>query len=111
MANENMNGEKTIINNTTSIVGDITAKENFIINGTVNGNIKIRGHNLLLGPKGRIDGNVDAQNVKILGHMTGDIKATGKVEITKDAHYSGNITSKGITVENGANFNASVKLG
>ena len=111
MANENMNEAKTYISNTTSILGDITGKGNLIIDGTVNGNIRIVGHNLLLGPKGRIDGNVDAQNVKITGHMKGDIKATGKVEITKDAHYSGNVTSKGISVENGADFNASVKLG
>ena len=103
--------EKTIINNTTSIVGDITAKENFIVNGTVKGSIKIGGHNLLLGSKGRIEGDVDAQDVKIFGHMTCDIKATGKVEITKEANYSGNIISKSITVEDGANFNGSVKLG
>ena len=111
MANENLKEGQTIINNTTSIVGDITAKENFVINGSVSGSIKIGGNDLLLGPKGRIDGNVDAQNVKIIGHMKGDIKATGKVEITKDSHYSGNVTSKGISVENGADFNASVKLG
>ena len=111
MANGNKDEEKTIINNTTSIVGDITAKENFIVNGTVKGSIKIGGHSLLLGSKGRIEGDVDAQNVKIFGHMTGDIKATGNVEITKEANYSGKVTSKGISVENGANFNASVKLG
>ena len=111
MANENINEAKTYISNSTSLVGDITGKGNLIIDGTVNGNIKIEGHELLLGPKGRIDGDVDAQNVKIVGHMSGDIKASGKVEITKDAHYSGNITSKGISVENGADFNASVKLG
>ena len=43
--------------------------------------------------------------------MTGNINATGKVEISKEANYSGKITSKSISVENGANFNASVKLG
>ena len=111
MANENLNEAKTYINNTTTIVGDVTAKDQLIIDGTVKGNIKIGGHNLLLGPNGRIEGDVDVQNAKIIGHMTGDIKATGNVEITKEANYSGKVTSKGISVENGANFNASVKLG
>ena len=111
MANESMNEEKTYINNTTAVTGDITTKAELIVNGTVNGNIKVEGHNLLLGSKGQIEGNVDAQNVKIIGHMTGDIKAAGKVEIAKEANYSGKVNSKGISVENGASFNASVKLG
>ena len=103
--------EKTSISNSTSIVGDIKAEEHLIINGTIKGNVEITNYNFFLGPSGRIEGQVHAQNVRIRGHMKGEIQAKGKVEITKEANYSGNVTSKGISVEDGANFNASVKLG
>jgi cytoskeletal protein CcmA (bactofilin family) len=43
--------------------------------------------------------------------MRGEIKANGTVEITKEADFSGNIESKGVSVEQGAFFDASVKLG
>ena len=43
--------------------------------------------------------------------MKGDIKGTGKVEITKEANFSGNIESKSISVEQGAYFDAFVNLG
>jgi cytoskeletal protein CcmA (bactofilin family) len=43
--------------------------------------------------------------------MRGEIKASGTVEITKEADFSGNIESKGVSVEKGAFFDASVKLG
>lgn len=43
--------------------------------------------------------------------MKGDIIATGKVEITNEANFSGNIKSKGISVEQGAYFDAFVNLG
>ena len=43
--------------------------------------------------------------------MKGGIKAKGKVEITKEADFSGKIDSKSISVESGANFNASVNAG
>jgi cytoskeletal protein CcmA (bactofilin family) len=49
--------------------------------------------------------------VRVRGHIKGDIIATGKVEITKEANYSGNIKSKGISVEQGAYFDAHVDLG
>ena len=103
--------EKTTINRSTIIDGNIKAKEHLIINGTIKGNVEIRDFNLFLGPGGRLEGEVHAQNVRIRGHMKGDIKATGKVEITKEAHYSGKIKSKGISVEEGAFFDAHVNLG
>ena len=103
--------EKTSINNLTYIVGNIKAEEPLIINGKLKGNIEIGNHNFFLGPSGRIKGNIYAQNVRIRGFMKGGIKAKGKVEITKEADFSGKIDSKSISVESGANFNASVNAG
>jgi len=103
--------DKTTINHSTIIEGKIKAKEHLIINGTINGNVEIKGFKLFLGPSGRLEGEVHAQDVRIRGHMKGDIKATGIVEITKEANYSGKIESKGIAVEQGAYFDAFVNLG
>ena len=111
MENGVVKEEKTTINSSTIIDGNIKAKEHLIINGTIRGNVEISNFNLFLGPSGRIEGEVHAQNVRIRGHMKGDIKATGKVEITKEANYSGKIESKGISVEDGAYFDAHVNLG
>jgi cytoskeletal protein CcmA (bactofilin family) len=110
MDNGIIHEEKTSISNSTSIVGDIKAEEHLIINGTIKGNIEITNYNLFLGPSGRMEGQVQAQNVRIRGYMKGEIKAKGKVEITKEADFSGKIESKSISVESGANFNASVNL-
>ena len=102
--------EKTSISNSTSIIGNIKAEEHLILNGTIKGNVEIANYNFFLGPSGRIEGEVHAQNVRIRGYMKGEIKATGKVEITKEANFSGKIESKSISVESGAYFNASVNL-
>ena len=103
--------EKTVISSSTVIIGDITAKEHLIINGTVKGDIQVKNHNLFIGPDGRLEGDVNAQNVRVRGQMRGMINASGKVEITKEANYSGKIICKNILVEEGAYFDASVKLG
>ena len=103
--------DKTTINNSTVIDGNIKAQEHLIINGIIKGNVEINNFNLFLGPGGKIEGEVHAQNVRIRGHMKGDINATGKVEITREANFTGDIKSKSISVEQGAYFNASVKLG
>jgi cytoskeletal protein CcmA (bactofilin family) len=111
MENGIVKEDKTTINSSTVIDGNIKAEEHLIINGKIKGNVVISKFNLFLGPSGRIEGEAHAQNVRIRGHMKGDIKATGKVEITKEANFSGKIESKSISVEEGAYFNATVKLG
>jgi cytoskeletal protein CcmA (bactofilin family) len=103
--------DKTTINSSTIIDGNLKAEEHLIINGTIKGNVDIKSFNLFLGPAGRLEGEIQAQNVRIRGHMRGNIKATGKVEITKEADFSGKIESKGISVEEGAYFDAHVDLG
>ena len=104
-------GEKTSINSHTHIVGNIKAEEDLIINGKLKGNVEINNHSFFLGPSGRLKGNIYGQNVRIRGQMQGDIVATGKVEITREAKFSGKITGKSINVEKGAFFDADVSLG
>jgi len=103
--------EKTSIGNLVFIVGDIKAEKDLIINGTVKGNVEVKNHSFFLGPSGRLQGKIDGLNVRIRGQMKGEIKATGKVEITQEARFSGKIKCKSISVEKGAYFNADVDLG
>lgn len=111
MRNDATNRERTSISHSTTIVGNIRAEEHLVINGTVKGNIEIKDFFLFIGPSGRLEGDILAQNVKVRGYMQGKIHAKGKVEITQEAHFSGEVISKGILVEKGAYFDASVKLG
>ena len=102
---------KTFISSSTNIVGNIKAEEQLIINGELEGNVEIRDYDFFLGPGGRIKGNINGQNVRIRGYMKGEIQATGKVEITREAKFSGKIKCKSISVEKGAYFDALVNLG
>jgi len=111
MKNGVMKDEKTSINNLTYIVGNIKAEEDLIIYGKVKGNIEIKNHNLFLGPGGRIEGNIYGKNVQIRGQMKGEIQATGRVEIAREAKFSGKVQGKSVTVEKGAHFDATVDLG
>ena len=111
MQNGIVQKEKTSVSNLIFIVGNIKAEEDLIINGKLNGNIEIKNHSFFLGPSGRLQGKIHGMNVRIRGQMKGEIKATGKVEITQDANFSGKIKCKSISVEKGAHFDADVDLG
>jgi len=102
--------EKTIIGKDISIEGHIRGKEHMVIDGSVKGNIEMEAHNFALGPAGRIEGEIHARNISISGQMKGNIKTPGKIEITKEADFQGDIRAKSIAVENGAFFKGSVEL-
>ena len=74
------------------------------------GNVLMEGHDFTVGTKGRVEGEIKAQNVKISGQMIGNIQTKGKVEITKEADFMGDIRAKGISVEDGAYFKGSIEL-
>lgn len=109
-SNQEVSNEKTIIGKDISIMGNICGREHLVINGSVKGNIEMEAHNFALGPDGRVEGEVHARNICISGQMLGNIKTPGKIEITKEADFRGDIRAKSISVENGAFFKGSVEL-
>lgn len=102
--------ERTLIGENISIEGNIRGDEHLVIEGSMKGNIEMEKHNCTVGAKGRVEGKINAQNAKISGQMIGNIKIQGKVEITKEADFMGEIRAKSISVEDGAYFKGSIEL-
>lgn len=102
--------EKTVIGEQISVEGNIRGTENLIIEGSLKGNIEMENHNFTVGSKGRVDGKIKANNIIVSGQLQGKIEALGKVEITKEADFHGEIKSKSISVEDGAYFKGVIEL-
>jgi cytoskeletal protein CcmA (bactofilin family) len=102
--------DKTTIGEHISIEGHIRGGEHLIIEGELKGNVAMEKHNFTVGSNGRVDGEVRAQNVSISGQLKGTINAVGKVEVTKEADFFGDIKAKSISVEDGAYFKGSIEL-
>ena len=103
-------GGKTVIGEHISIEGSIRGKETLVIEGSVKGKIQLENHHLIVGPKGQVEAEIHADNVTISGRLIGNVNATGKVEITKEADFSGEIKAKRISVEDGAYLKAVIEL-
>jgi len=102
--------EETVIGEKISIEGDVRGEEHLVIEGSLKGNVEMEKNNFTIGSKGRVEGEINAQNVKVSGQMIGDIKTQGRVEITKEADFIGDIRAKNISVEDGAYFKGSIEL-
>lgn len=102
--------QRTVIGEHISIEGDIQGKEDLVIEGSVKGSISLQAHHITVGPKGKVEAEIDAENVTISGQLVGNIKAAGKVEITREADFTGEIKAHRISVEDGAFLKAVIEL-
>jgi cytoskeletal protein CcmA (bactofilin family) len=100
----------TIIGENIRIEGGIHGKENLVIEGSVKGNIQLEANHLTVGTKGHVEGEIQAASVTVQGRLTGNIKVSGKVEITKEADFNGEIRARSISVEDGAMLKAVIEL-
>ena len=102
--------EQTVIGEKIIVEGSIRGEEHLVIDGAMKGAIELKKNNFSIGPRGRFEGEIQAQNVSISGEMNGNIQTPGKVRITQEADFIGEIKAKTISVEDGAYFKGVIEL-
>ena len=104
-------GGSATIGKAVKISGQIYSKEDLYVDGDVEGTIEALEHKLTVGPNGRLQaGVVKAREVVILGSVQGNVEATDKLEIRKDAKLIGDIKTARIVIEDGAYFKGSIDI-
>ncbi len=101
---------RAVIGSSILIKGDVTGSENLTVDGRVEGRIELRGHNLTIGPTGKINANIHVKSISIGGEVTGNVSADEKLELTDSGRLVGDISSPRIALAEGAHFNGSVKM-
>src|SRR5947209_15472351 len=84
------------------IVGQIYTKEDLNVDGDVEGTIESTDNKVTIGTTGRVQASVKAREVVILGQVQGNVEATDKVDIRREAKLVGDITTARISIEDGA---------
>jgi len=100
----------SILGPTIQFKGELSADEDLIIQGTIEGSIT-HTQRLTIGREGTVRANVDAQMVIVEGTIEGDVRAEKAVSVKETAHMTGNIKAPMVTITQGANFNGHVDMG
>ena len=103
-------GRAAVIGPGIQINGDISGDENLIIEGKVDGKIKLGAHQVEIGQSGRVNADISAKVIKIAGEVRGDLTGTEKVVISRSGNVHGNIVAPRMTLEDGAIFKGSIDM-
>jgi len=101
---------RATIGESVSIVGDVTGKEDFVVNGNIEGDINFRENNVIVGENGRIHSNVTAKNITIEGEVKGELRASEQVTIKPSGRVSGDIRAPRVILDDGCQFKGSVDM-
>ena len=92
------------------ITGQIFAKEDLIIDGQIDGTIELLENKLTIGKNGKVKAHIKAREVTVMGAVQGNVDATDKIELKRDAHLVGDIRAARIAIEDGALFKGSIDI-
>ena len=90
------------VGSTVCIVGEISGRQDMLVDGEVAGNIILLEHTLTLGPKATVKAGIKAKYVILVGTVEGNIEASDRVELRSCCSLVGDIRSPRIMIENGA---------
>ncbi len=102
-------GPAAILGPSITVKGDITGDEDLLIEGTVEGAIQLRQHNVTVGRNGRVVADIHGKRICIDGEVKGDLLGD-EILIRKSGRVEGNAKAPRVTLENGCNFRGSIDM-
>ena len=90
--------------------GELSAKQDLTVDGSVEGKIELAQHVLTIGAKGRIKAHVVAKVVIVMGTVDGNITATEKIDIHEKATINGDLVAPRVRIVEGAYFRGGIDM-
>jgi len=100
----------SVIGPTLFFKGELSADEDLIIEGRIEGTIAHHKKNLTVGKQGRVKAFIHASSIIVEGQLFGNIHCEGMVSLGKDAEVEGNIFCTRIIMEDGARFTGKIDM-
>ena len=98
-----------VIEKSTKIIGNIFSKADFRIDGEVEGNITTSGK-VVVGANGKISGKLNCSNADISGNISGNIEVNETLSLMSDSYVQGEIITGKLSVEEGAQVDATISM-
>jgi cytoskeletal protein CcmA (bactofilin family) len=99
------------IGKSITIKGDLTGNEDLVIDGNIEGRIDLPNNQLTIGPEGNIKADIHAKSAVVVGHVSGNVSATERIEVQASGIVDGDVRSPRLVVQEGAVLNGAVEMG
>lgn len=102
--------EQATIGPSITITGDLSGEEDLMIQGHVNGEVRLPKNKVTIGSSGRVKADVYGKSIRVEGQVKGNLYGEEDVVVRTSGRVQGNIVGPRVTLENGANFKGSIDM-
>jgi cytoskeletal protein CcmA (bactofilin family) len=100
----------TVIGKSVVIRGDLSGNEDLYMDGDIEGTITLTDSQLTVGPNARVHADVKVRDIVVFGQLTGNIQATGRVDLRQSASVNGDVLAGRLSIEESAILKGRVEL-
>ena len=98
------------IGKSISIKGELNGSEDLTLEGQFEGRIELTDHALTIGPSARVNAELFARAVIVLGSVKGNIKAAELISIRDNGSVEGDLVAPRVGIADGASFNGRIVM-
>jgi len=102
-------GMHNVLSGGTVLTGNLVTEDDIRIDGVIEGNIISRGK-IIVGTNGTVSGDIECFNLDVMGKITGNIQCNEVVILRATANLTGDIKTRIIEIEPGAQFCGSCRM-
>jgi len=99
----------TLIGAGTLFEGDIMSDRSIAIEGRVKGRIMAKG-DVVVGSEAIVEAEIATENIEVYGHIVGNIRAYGRLEVGATGRITGDVTAKTLAIKEGGNVNGVIRM-
>ena len=92
------------------IKGDLSGEEDLLIEGRIEGEIRLENHNVTVGRNGRVQADVHGKSIQVEGEVIGNLWGEDEVVIRQTGKVEGNVTAPRVTLEDGSSFRGAIDM-
>ncbi len=98
-----------VIGKSVHIRGEVKGSEDLVVDGHVEGTITLVESRLTIGPNAHVAANISAKDVILIGQLSGNVTATGRVELRDGCDLVGDISAVRLVIQENATFRGKVE--
>ena len=95
---------------TVVVTGELTAGEDLVVGGRVEGAVALSNHTLTVLDNGEVHANVVAKSVIVLGKIVGNVEASERLELREASTILGDVIAPRIAMADGAIVNGTIEM-
>ena len=97
------------VGSTVVIKGELTAHEDVVIAGRVEGSISVTGHLVVVEAGAHVAGDITATGIVVSGTVEGSLIAEDRIQVQSGADLEGDVSAPRVVVADGAVVNGRVE--